>query len=168
MQYQCLNCVICWMCVLLIVAVWFSVGRHMRHIIIMKNFNRHSSHGHHGWKRHQQAHSHGLHAFTHTLTSTQLQPDCEKRQLSYYRIWNDILFESTWGRGSKPKYPEKTTKSLAANRYHIFREENPTSQAGIKPSPSDIGDKSSLGKECTLRMTHRATDCYNYFIIIII
>ena len=32
----------------------------------------------------QHAHSHGLHAFTHTLTSTQLQPRGAKRQLSYY------------------------------------------------------------------------------------
>ena len=41
-------------------------------IIIMKNF-RHDSHGHHGSKRRklaQHADSHGLHAFTHTLTST--------------------------------------------------------------------------------------------------
>ena len=47
----------------------------------MKNFNRCSSHGHHGWKRRelaQHAHSHGSYAFTHTLTSTQL------RQLGYY------------------------------------------------------------------------------------
>ena len=41
----------------------------------MKNFNRHSSLGHHGSKsKHrelaQYAHSHGSHAFTHTLTST--------------------------------------------------------------------------------------------------
>ena len=37
-------------------------------IIVMKNFNRRSSHGHHGSKRHelaQHAHARGLHAFTH-------------------------------------------------------------------------------------------------------
>ena len=28
---------------------------------------------------------------THTLTSTQLQARCAKRQLSYYRIWNQIF-----------------------------------------------------------------------------
>ena len=42
-----------------------------------KNFNRRSSYGHHGSKRRelaQRAHSCGLHAFTHTFTSTQLQP----------------------------------------------------------------------------------------------
>ena len=53
----------------------------------MKNFNRCSSHGYHGSKRCellQHAHSCGSHAFTHTLTSTQLQPCGAKRQLSYY------------------------------------------------------------------------------------
>ena len=56
-------------------------------IIIMKNFNRCSSHGHHGSKRcklSQQAHSHGLYAFTHTLTATQLQLHGAKSQHSYY------------------------------------------------------------------------------------
>ena len=62
-------------------------------IIIMKNFNKHSSIGHHGSKCRelaQHAHSRGPHAFTHTLTSTQLQSRCAKRQLSYYIIWNQI------------------------------------------------------------------------------
>ena len=39
-------------------------------IMIMKNFNRRNSHGHHGSKRCklvQHAHSHGSHAFIHTL-----------------------------------------------------------------------------------------------------
>ena len=59
----------------------------------MKNFN-----GHHGSQRHelaQHAHSRGSHTFTHTLTSTQLQPHCAKHQLSYDSIWNQILFEGT-------------------------------------------------------------------------
>ena len=50
-----------------------------------EELNRHSSHGHHGSKRHelaQHAHSRGLYTFTHTVTSTQLQPCCAKRQLS--------------------------------------------------------------------------------------
>ena len=53
----------------------------------MKNFNRCDSHGHHGSKRCelvQHTHSHGSHAFIHTLTLTQLQPHGVKRQLSYY------------------------------------------------------------------------------------
>ena len=53
----------------------------------MKNFNRRNSCGHHGSKRHELApheHSHGSHAFTNTLTSTQLQPRGVKHQLSYY------------------------------------------------------------------------------------
>ena len=63
-------------------------------IIIMKNFNRRSSHSHHGSKRgelRKHAHSRGSHAFTHTLTSIQLQPRCAKRQLNYYIIWNRIF-----------------------------------------------------------------------------
>ena len=62
--------------------------------MIVKNFNRRSSYDHHGSKRRelaQHAHSHGLHAFTHTLVSTQLQPLFTKRQLNYYRIWNRIF-----------------------------------------------------------------------------
>ena len=54
---------------------------------IMKNFNRCNSHSHHGSKRlklAQHAHSHGSHAFTRTLISTQLQPCGAQRQLSYY------------------------------------------------------------------------------------
>ena len=57
------------------------------HIIMMKNCNRRDSHCKHGSKRReltQHAHSHGSHALTHTLTTTQLQPRGAKRQLSYY------------------------------------------------------------------------------------
>ena len=64
-------------------------------IMNMENFNnRRSSHGNHGSERRelaQHARSRGSHAFTHTLTSTQLQPLGAKRQLSYYRIWNRML-----------------------------------------------------------------------------
>ena len=56
----------------------------------MKNFNRRSSHGHHNraqsaanW-RNTHTDSRGSQAFTHTLTSTQLQPRSAKRHLSYY------------------------------------------------------------------------------------
>ena len=61
-------------------------------IIIIMNFDRRSSHGHHGSKRHelaQHAHSCGLHALARTLslTPTQLQRRCAKRQLSYCRTW---------------------------------------------------------------------------------
>ena len=46
----------------------------------------------------QQVHSRGSHAFTHTVTSTQLQPlcNCAKRQLSYYRIWNFFCVLVFW------------------------------------------------------------------------
>ena len=46
------------------------MGKEAIIIMIMKSFNRRGSHGHHGSKRReqeQQAHSHGSHAFTHTL-----------------------------------------------------------------------------------------------------
>jgi hypothetical protein len=126
----------------------------------MKNFNRRNSHGHHGSKRRelaQHAHSRGSHAFTHTLTSTQLQPRGAKRQLSYYRIWNRFLFEGTWGRGSKPEYPEKTPDSLSANRYHILEEkiQRPGRESNPHPPTSVI---SSLGQEDAPRLTHWATD----------
>ena len=115
----------------------------------MKSFNRLSSHGQNGSKRlelTQHAHSCGpSHAFTHTPTSTQLQPRCAKRQLSYYRMWNQTLFEGTWGRGSKPEYLEKTD-SLPANQYYIFWGENPTSWMEIEPSPSNIGDRISWAR----------------------
>ena len=69
------------------------------------------------------AHSHGSHAFTHTRTSTQVQPLCVKRKLSYYIIWNRHLCEGTWRRGSKPEYSEKNPASLPANRYRTLLEE---------------------------------------------
>ena len=121
-------------------------------LLIMKNnFNRRSSHSHHGSKRHelaQHVHSRGSYTFTHTLTSAQSQPLCVKRQLSYYRIWNQFFcFEGTRGRGSKPEHPEKTSDSLPAKRYHI-RGENSKSRAGIKPSPSNIGDKLAWPRAC--------------------
>ena len=111
----------------------------------MKNFNRRSSHGHHGSKRRElapHAHSRGSYAFTHTPTSTQLRPRCAKRQLSYYIIWNSKNYcQGTGGRGIKPEYPEKPPDSLPANRYHVLEEENPTFRTGIEPSPSTIGEK---------------------------
>ena len=57
----------------------------------MKNSNRRRSHGHHGSKRRelaQHAHSHGPHAFTHTLYVNTVQPRGAKRQLSYFIILN--------------------------------------------------------------------------------
>ena len=48
----------------------------------------------------QHAHSSGLHAFTQALASTQLQPLCAKRQLSYYRFWSHIfILKVPEGRG---------------------------------------------------------------------
>ena len=49
---------------------WWMVEMCYYIIVTMNNFNRRNSHGHHGSKRRevsQDAHSHGSHAFTHTL-----------------------------------------------------------------------------------------------------
>ena len=60
----------------------------------MKNFNRRSSHGHHGSKYRElapHAHSRGSHAFIHTLTSAQLQP----RGAIYNHKTNTLITKST-------------------------------------------------------------------------
>ena len=60
-----------------------------------EELNRRSSYGHRGSKRRdlaQHAHSRGSQAVTHTLTPTQLQPLCAKRQRIYYKIWNRFFY----------------------------------------------------------------------------
>ena len=42
---------------------------------------------------HSATNSRESNTFTHTLTSTQLQPRCAKRQLSYYRFWNNYFIK---------------------------------------------------------------------------
>ena len=104
-------------------------------ILIMKNFN---GHGHHGSKRSKLV-QHALtwiarihsHTYINTVTTTW----CEAPAQLLQKFGIDFYFEGTWGRGSKPEYPEK--KQLVS---HI-RGENPTSRLGIEPSPSYIGDK---------------------------
>ena len=49
-------------------------------------------------------HSRGSHAFTHTLISTQLQPRCAKRQVSYYRIWNAFKKKKFEGTASPKEF----------------------------------------------------------------
>ena len=45
-----------------------------------------TTHGHHGRELAQHAHSREIaRTHAHTVTSTQLQPRCAKRQFSYYR-----------------------------------------------------------------------------------
>ena len=92
--------------------------------IIIKNFNRRNSHGHNSSKRcklAQHAHSHGSNAFTHTFTSTELQT-CAKRQLSYYRIWNQHFFERYLREAEWTGVHRENPDSLPANRYHILEE----------------------------------------------
>ena len=112
----------------------------------MKNFDRRSSHGHHGSNRRelaQHAHSHESHAFIHTLTSTQLQPRGAKRKLSYYvsvHAWSfrDSVFHRTltWAIGSLSCVLDHScacvrlyTRGLGtytASPYNIFDSEKPT------------------------------------------
>ena len=115
-------------------------------IIIINNFSGCNSHGHHGSKRRELA-QHGSHAFTNTLTPTQVQPSCAKCQLSYYIIWNRFYFlflEGTWGMGGKPMcdcflqlshelpsdlvslLPERvTTAGTTSPRLTVFRRDTP-------------------------------------------
>ena len=66
----------------------------------MKEFNRRSSHGHHGSKRRelaQHAHSRVSQAFTHALTSTQLHPTmlCEAPAQLLLNLKSNLYFEGT-------------------------------------------------------------------------
>ena len=93
--------------------------------------------------RNTHTHVDCTHLLTH-FTSTQLQPrNCAKRQLSYYGIWNRIfILKVREGEGANRSTRRKIPDILPANRYHIIiREKNPTSRAGIEPSPCNIGDK---------------------------
>ena len=75
------------------------------------------------------------HIFINTVTTM-----CEAPTRLLQNFESNFYFEGTWGRGSKPEYPEKTPDSLLVIRYHI-RGENPMPRMGIEPSPSNIGDK---------------------------
>ena len=68
----------------------------------MKNFNRRMvtmAQSALNWHNIHTRVDRGSHALTHTITSTQLQPLCVKRQLSYYRIWNQIIILNVPERG---------------------------------------------------------------------
>ena len=74
-------------------------------MIIIMNFNGRNSHGNHGSKRRelaQHAHSHGSHAFTHTLyINTVTTTWCEApAQLLHHLEWM-FYFEGTWFRKQK-------------------------------------------------------------------
>ena len=106
----------------------------------------------------RNTHSHGSHAFTHTLTSTKLQPLCAKRQLTYITEFG-INFYFTRGRGSKQEYPEKNPDSLPINRWYDTLEEKiqrPGQESNPHPPTLVI---SLLGQERMPRLTHWATDC---------
>ena len=97
-------------------------------IVIIMNFNRHSSHGHHGWKCHELAQhaqltwiAHIIHSHTDINTVTTMWHEAPAQLLQ--NLESNFYFDDTWGRGSKPQYPEKKKPdSLPANRYHLFGE----------------------------------------------
>ena len=110
-------------------------------MIKKKNFNRSSSQGQHGSKRRklaQHAHMDGTHiAYTHTLTSTQLQPLSAKRQLSYYRIWNRM----EWNRWKcvSPYYNHRNDW-LGVKKKHAKTYTYPSSETnkGIRIAPFQL------------------------------
>ena len=127
-------------------------------IIIMKNFNRCSSHGYHGSKCRklvQHAHSGGLHAFTHTLTSTQLQPSCAKRQLSYNRIWNPFFLKvpERVGEQTREKTQQAAGKSVSQKMRKHIEEKIQRPVRELNPHPPTLVI-SSLGQERMLHRTH--------------
>ena len=71
-------------------------------VVIMKNFNRRDSHGHHGSKRRelaQHAHSLGSQAFTYTFASRQLQARGASVHAGSFRV--SVIHETlTWTTGS--------------------------------------------------------------------
>ena len=108
-----------------------------------KNFNRRSSHGHCGSKRRelarQHAHSRGSHTIAHALTSTQLQPLCAKRHLSYYSIWNGIFsLKVPEGGGANRSTRRKPPYSLPAIRYHILEEKIQRPSQEVNPHPPTL------------------------------
>ena len=59
------------------------------------------------------------HTNINTVTTTLL---CEAPAQLLQNLRSNYYFEGTWGRGSKPEYPEKTPDILPVNRYHISEE----------------------------------------------
>ena len=103
-----------------------------------------------------QSLTHDLHA------STQLQPLCVKRQLSYYRIWNRILFWRYLREGEQTGVPGEKPREPARNGYHILEEKIQRPGRESNPNPPTLV-VSSLGQERAPRLTHRATDRRHYY-----
>ena len=83
-------------------------------IIMMKNFNRRSSHGDHGSKLHelaQRAHSRGSHAFTHTLTSTQFKCSSQTAETKTCRT-GPATRNSNWQRKGR-RSPQPVVQSAS-------------------------------------------------------
>ena len=90
----------------------------------------------------QHAHSHGLHA--HTDINTLYEVPAQLLQ----NLESIFFPEGTWGRGSKPEYPEKNPDSLPANWYHILQ--NKIQRPGWDSNPHP--------PEHALCLTHWVTD----------
>ena len=102
----------------------------------------------------RNTHSCGSHAFTHTFTSTQVQKRA-KRQLSYYRIWNQsFYFQGTRGRGNKLEYPELQTAAII----HLFFIKCPTDKTGVLRHP---GRLESLGETRRLSQTIQSSSSHS-------
>ena len=140
-----------------------------------QNFNRLSSLGHHGLKRcelSQRAHSHWSHAFTHTLTSTQLQPRVVKHQLSYYfsvHAWSfpvSVIHQAlTWTTGSLSSLRDYSCAciytqglgTLTANQHNIFDSETLTN---LSCAPGEIRTSVLWISSLTIyQLNHPVTGC---------
>ena len=100
------------------------------------------------WLKAQHAHSHGAHAFTHTLKSTQLQLHCAKRQFSYcfsvlagsFHV-SIIHWTLTWTIGSLSCIRDHScvcvyTQGLStptASQHNIFESEKLTQDSNLGP-----------------------------------
>ena len=79
-------------------------------------------------------HSRGSHAFTHTFTTTL----CEAPAQLLQNLESNFYFEGTWGRGSKPEYPEKNPDILPTNRHHILEEKIQRPRRDSNPHPPTL------------------------------
>ena len=92
---------------------------------------------------------------SHTYTNIVML--CKAPAQLLKNLTSNFYFEGTRGRGSKLEYPEKTTDSLPANRYHIILLKIQRPGWELNPySRSHIGDK------ITWPRAHAASDPLSY------
>ena len=85
----------------------------------------------------RNTHTYMDHTHSLTLTSTQPQPRCAKRQLSYYRIWNQFFILKIPEGGGANRSTQRTPPpdSLPANQYHILEEKIQSPGQELNPHP---------------------------------